>query len=457
MKGRILVVDDDQSMCEVIEAYLQQRGLTVSWRVDAEDAFLTLKNETFDVVLSDLRMPGMDGIELCERIVANQPEVPVVVITAFGSMDTAVAAMRAGAYDFVTKPIEMDLLALAVERALEHRRLREKVKALSRAVARSQRFDQLLGASPAMQALFDELERIADSEASVLIIGESGTGKELIARALHNKGGRAAGSFVAVGCSALPETLLESELFGHTRGAFTDARTARQGLFLHADGGTLFLDEVGDMPLGLQPKLLRALEQNTIRPIGSDREVPFDARIIAATNRDIESAVEAGEFREDLYFRLNVIQLTPPPLRARGTDILLLADHFLEKFADGTGKRIEGISDGAAEKLLAYSWPGNVRELRNAIERAVALTRTEKLTVDDLPHAVRAYRGSHMVVGGYDPSELIRLEELEKRYILHVLQAVGGNKTLAGRVLGIDRKTLYRRLSRYGVHDEDSD
>jgi two-component system response regulator HydG len=387
--------------------------------------------------------------------VANQPGVPVVVITAFGSMDTAVAAMRAGAYDFVTKPIEMDLLALAVERAIEHRKLSEKVRALSRAVARSQRFDELLGASAPMQALFDELERIADAEASVMIIGESGTGKELIARALHNRSRRAAEPFVTVGCSALPEALLESELFGHTRGAFTDARSARQGLFLHADGGTLFLDEIGDMPLALQPKLLRALEENRIRPIGSDREVPFDARIIAATNRDIESAVDAGQFRKDLYFRLNVIQLNPSPLRARGTDVLLLAKHFLERFADSADKRVTGMTDTVAEKLLAYEWPGNVRELRNAVERAVALTRTEKLTVEDLPQKIRAYSSSQLVVGGYDPTELIRLEELEKRYILHVLHAVNGNKTMAGRVLGIDRKTLYRKLTRYGVSDED--
>jgi two-component system response regulator HydG len=403
------------------------------------------------VVLTDLKMPGMDGIRFCSRIVANRPDVPVVVMTAFGSLETAIAAIRAGAYDFVTKPIEMELLALILRRAVEHRHLQEKIKFLSDAVERTARFEELLGESPGMQKLYDQLSRIADSEASVLIIGESGTGKELVARALHSRSRRRAKPLVAVNCAALPDALLESELFGHVKGAFTDARSDRKGLFVQAEGGTLLLDEIGEMPLSMQPKLLRALEENRVRPVGSEREVSFDVRLLATTNRDLETAVEEGRFRRDLFFRINVIQLELPPLRSRGTDALLLSQHFIEAFAKRTGKNVVGMSESVAEKLLAYSWPGNVRELRNVIERAVALTRNDRLTVEDLPEKVRDYRSSQVFIGGHDPSDLVPLEEVERRYILHVLDSANGNRTLAARTLGLDRKTLYRKLSQYGV------
>ncbi|NIP85194.1 MAG: response regulator, partial [Planctomycetales bacterium] len=406
-----------------------------------------------EVVLTDLKMPGMDGIQLCQRIVANRPDLPVVVMTAFGSLETAVQAIRAGAYDFITKPVEMDMLALTLQRAVNHRALQEKVKILSEAVERTQRFDEILGASPPMQKLFDQLARIADSETSVLVTGESGTGKEMVARAIHNKSRRAAAPFVAVNCAALPESLIESELFGHAQGAFTDARAARTGLFLQAEGGTLFLDEIGDLPLAMQAKLLRALEERQLRPVGGDREVPFDVRLITATHRDLETAVEDGRFREDLFFRVNVIQIDLPPLRARGTDILLLAQHFTELFAARAEKAVTGISPPVAEKLLAYAWPGNIRELRNAIEHAVALARHDTLTVEDLPEKIRDYSGRSVLLAGDNPAELVPLEEVERRYILHVLQAVGGNKTLAARTLSLDRKTLYRKLSQYGVGD----
>jgi two-component system response regulator HydG len=451
MRRRILVVDDDQAMCELLESDLSGRGFDVDWRVSAHDAFLALPSAEYDVALTDLNMPDMSGIDLCERIVANRPDLPVVVITAFGSLDTAVAALRAGAYDFVTKPFDMELLALALKRAAEHRDLQEKVKRLGETVEQSQRFEQLLGASPAMRKLFDELARVADADASVLIVGESGTGKELVARALHERSERSGGPFVAINCAALPDNLLEAELFGHTRGAFTDARAGRKGLLLQGNGGTVLLDEIGDLPLALQPKLLRALEERRVRPVGGDEELPFDVRIIASTNHDLESAVEAGRFREDLYFRVNVITIKLPPLRSRGTDVLLLARHFLDRFAAAADKRVTGIADAAAERLLSYTWPGNVRELRNALERAVALTRYEQLTVDDLPETIRAYRSSHVVVAGDDPSELASMEEVERRYIEHVLKAVGGNKTLAAQVLGFDRKTLYRKLASYEI------
>ena len=340
MPGRVLIVDDEQSMCELLEVDLRMRDFKTAWFTSADEAFQALSKESFDVVLTDLNMPGGGGIDLCERIVANRPDIPVIVMTAFGSLETAIAAIRAGAYDFVTKPIEMNLLGVSLERAVQHRNLQEKVKLLSATVARSQRFGDILGSSTPMQELFDQLARFADSETAVLITGESGTGKELVARAIHRQSRRAEKPFVAINCAALPDALLESELFGHAAGAFTDARGERKGLFLQAEGGTLLLDEVGELPLAMQPKLLRALEENRIRPVGSDQEVPFDVRILTATNRDLETAVEEGRFREDLFFRVNVIQCDLPSLRARGTDILLLAQHFLEIFASRAEKQV---------------------------------------------------------------------------------------------------------------------
>lgn len=446
MKPCVLIVDDERSMCEMLETDLKLRDFDVLWFTSAEEGFRAVLEQPVDTVLTDLKMPGIDGLEFCRRIVENRPDIPVVVMTAFGSLETAVAAIRAGAYDFVTKPVEMDLLALTLGRAVGHRELQEKVQVLSQAADRATRFGELIGASPAMQRLYDQLARIADTETSILITGESGTGKELVARSLHSRSRRSENSFVPVNCAALPDTLLESELFGHAKGAFTDARSDRKGLFIQAEGGTLFLDEIGEMPLTMQPKLLRALEESKVRPVGSDQEVPFDVRLVTATNRDLETAVEESRFREDLFFRINVIQIDMPPLRSRGTDVLLLAQHYLEAFAGRAGKEVEGLSDAVAERLLNYSWPGNVRELRNVIERAVALTRYNKLAVEDLPEKIREYRSSQVFIGGEDPSELVPVEEIERRYIEHVLRAVDGNKTVAARILGLDRKTLYRKL-----------
>ena len=455
MSGRILIVDDEPSMCEVLEAGLAPHGFTTHSTTSGDEALHLLDSNDVDVVLTDLHMRGLDGLALCERLAANRPDLPVVVITAFGSLETAVAAIRAGAYDFITKPVKMDALALALARAVQHRTLRDEVKRLRSLVAESDRFEELVGDSAAMRSVRAMLERIADSEATVLITGESGTGKELVARALHRQSRRADQSFVAVNCAAMPEALLESELFGHARGAFTDAHAPRRGLFLEAHGGTVLLDEIGDLPLALQPKLLRVLQERTVRPLGADREVPFDVRLIAATNRDLDSALDEGRFREDLYFRINVIHLAVPPLRARGSDVLLLAQHFLTACAARAGKHVSGLAPAAAERLLAYAWPGNVRELQNCMERAVALAQFEHVTVDDLPEKIRAYRASHVLVASDDPSELVPLEEVERRYILRVMEAVGGNKTLAAQTLGIDRKTLYRKLDQYGAAPDD--
>ena len=362
MSQKVLVVDDEAEMLLLLERTLGKRGFQVTTKRTGAEALDWLGLEDADVVVTDLNMKGMNGLELCERV--------------------------------------------------------------------------------------------AETDASVLITGESGTGKELVARAIHRRSRRADGPFVAINCAAMPENLLESELFGHVKGAFTDARGSRPGLFVQASAGTLFLDEIGDLPLTLQPKLLRALQERRFRPVGSDSEVAFDARIVSATNRDLETAVEEKRFRDDLYYRLNVVHIPLPPLRARGTDVLFLAQHFLERFAALFAKRVTLLSSAAAAKISDYSWPGNVRELANCIERAVALTRFQEIVVEDLPERIRDYKRSQLVIASDDPSEIVTLEEIERRYILRVLEAAGGSRSVAAKLLGLDRKTLYRKLKAYGFRDD---
>ncbi len=447
MSGRILVVEDDVAMAQLLEEGLTRRGFDTQAVHTGDAALQALLEREFDAIVTDIHMKGMDGLALCERIVTTYPGTPVVVVTAFGSLEVAVKAIRAGAYDFITKPFELEALALALVRAVQHRQLRDEVKRLRDEVGQSKGLSGLLGTSHAMAELRALVARIADSETSVLISGESGTGKEVVARAIHEQGRRKSGPFVAVNCAAMPEALLESELFGHAKGAFTDARQARTGLFARAQGGTIFLDEIGELPLGLQPKLLRALQERKVRPVGSNEELTFDARIIAATNRDLETAVEEKRFREDLYFRINVINVHLPPLRVRGNDVLLLAQHFVRHFAERNRKQVVGLGSATAEKLLGYSWPGNVRELQNVVERAVTLTRFDQLTVDDLPEKVNRPRPADTNLGSDET--LVPLEEVEKRHILRVLQVVGGHRTQAAKILGLDRKTLYRKLERF--------
>ena len=449
-RASVLVVEDDIALGETLATGLSRRGYTATFVATAEAAFEAVVRERYDVVLTDVRMPGTDGIALCERVAANVSDVPVVVMTAFGSFETAVAAIRAGAYDFIAKPVQLDVLCIALDRAAQTRALREEVKRL-RSASAPRPVEGLVGKSAAMQAVYDLVERVADTDASILLTGESGTGKEVVAHAIHARSARASGPFVAVNCAAVAESLLEAELFGHAKGAFTDARESRAGLFAQANGGTLFLDEIGDMPLALQPKLLRALQSRRVRPVGSNNEVPIDVRIVAATNRDLDAAVEEKRFREDLYFRLNGIQIQLPPLRARPSDILPLAQHFVKQFAERSDKPVRGISPPAAERLVSYSWPGNVRELQNCVERAVALARFEEIVIDDLPEKVRSREGRHPLLVSDDPSELVPMEEMERRYVMRVLQAVSGNKAAAARVLCIERKTLYRKLERWGM------
>jgi DNA-binding NtrC family response regulator len=446
---RVLVVDDEQAMAQAMAEELTARHLEVTAVTSADEAFSRVTDGDFDVVVTDLNMRGMSGVDLCDRVVKNRPDVPVVVVTAFGSMDTAIATLRAGAFDFLTKPFEMEQLVIAVERAAQHRLLREEVKRLRGAAEASLRLEELVGTSHAMTAVHALLDRIAETDATALITGETGTGKELAARAIHRRSRRCDGPMVTVNCAAVPANLLESELFGHVRGAFTDARSDRKGLFVQADRGTLFLDEIGEMPLEMQAKVLRAIEARTVRPVGGHQEVSFDARLVTATHRDLVSSIEEGTFREDLYYRINVVEITMPPLRARGADVLLLAQTFLEQFARHHGKPVQRLSSAVAERLLAYAWPGNIRELRNCMERAVALARFDEVIVEDLPVQVRDYHATHVLVASNDPSELVPLAEVERRYVERVMEAVGGNKRQAAQVLGLDRATLYRKLDRW--------
>ncbi|MCP9462761.1 MAG: sigma-54 dependent transcriptional regulator [Nitrospira sp.] len=444
--GAILVVDDDADMRELAQDMLKDRGHQVSVAGSGEEALKLLAEEDYAVVLTDLRMKGMQGLELLNQIKREYPEVNVVLMTAFGSVDTAVEAMKHGASDYLTKPVKKDELIRVVERVIREAALRREVDRLRREVRKEYSFHQILGKSKAIQAVFDLIRRVADSPTNVLITGESGTGKELVAKAIHYNSSRKEAPFVPVNCAAIPEQLLESELFGHMRGAFTDAKVDKRGLFEEAQKGTLFLDEISELPLMLQAKLLRAIQEREIRRVGATKPIAVDVRIIAATNLNLADEVKNKRFREDLYYRLNVIELKLPPLRERREDIPLLVDAFLKKCAETGGKPVKGISEAALAMLIDYAWPGNVRELENVIERAVTLSRGDKVSPDDLPPAVQGARGDRRVLDEAAEKSL-PLHEVEKEYIKKILEKTGGNKYQAAHVLGIDRKTLYRKLA----------
>jgi two-component system response regulator HydG len=451
----VFVIDDEREMVDLLALGLKKRGFSVHTFTSGADAIAAIPTHDVDVIITDLNMKGMTGLEVGQKVALDRPDIPVIVLTAFGSFETAVGAIRAGAYDFVTKPIEIEALAIAVRRAAEHRHLRGELKRLHEVVANTRGRGDLIGASPAMQQVYSLIDQVSATDATVLLTGESGTGKEHVARSIHERSRRKDGPFVTINCAAVPESLLESELFGHAKGAFTDAKHSRQGLFQQASGGTLFLDEVGEMALSSQPKLLRALQERRVRPVGGDTEVPVDVRLITATNRDLEEMVEDKRFREDLYYRINVIHVPLPPLRARGSDVLLLAQHMLKHYAVALDKKVVGLSASSAERMLAYEWPGNVRELGNCIERAVALAKFEEVQVEDLPEKIRAQPTRRSTaMSGSDHPEMLTLEEVERRHVLRVLEACSGNRTDAAKVLDLDRKTLYRKLLRWGYSDE---
>ena len=444
-EAQILVVDDEAEMCSLLEESLKARGYSVRSTQSPDEALRLLDTTEYAVMVVDIHMEEQSGLDVCRAALVKQPEIAVIMMTGFGTIEHAVAAMRAGAYDFVTKPLSMDAFGVVVERAIRHRVMTDELQRLRQRVT-VELLPSVVGGGEAMRPVSRIIEQVASSDTSVLITGESGTGKELVARALHAKSGRR-GPFLAINCAAMPEPLLESELFGYVRGAFTDARTNRNGLFVEAHEGTLFLDEVGEMPLAMQAKLLRALQERKVRPVGGSQEQSFDARLVTATNRDLEAEITAKRFREDLYYRINVVRVDVPALRHRGNDVLELAQFFLTRAAARSNKPIGGLDRAVAERLLGYAWPGNVRELENCMERAVALAVYDRITLDDLPPALREAHGDELFAHGSGaPEGLQTMEAVEAAYIRKVLEASDNNKTLAAKVLGFDRRTLYRKL-----------
>ncbi len=441
---RILVVDDDLEMCGLLSDVLKGEGFSVLTVSDSMDASRVLKKEEFDAIITDLKMKGLQGLDLLEEAKRVASLTPVIIITAFGTIDSAIKAIKMGAYDYITKPFQMDEMVLTVKKALENRLLKKEVVRLKKEIESRYHFHQLIGKSPSMQKIYDLIERISDSSNNVLITGESGTGKELVAKAIHYNGIRKEGPFMAVNCAAIPETLLESELFGYKRGAFTDAKTDKKGLIFEATAGTLFLDEITEMPPTLQAKLLRVIEEREVRPLGDTNSYPIDVRILSASNRGIKDLIHQGRFREDLYYRLKVIDVELPPLRSRREDIPLLVQHFIDRLGKEPKKKISGVSEDCLKILINYSWPGNVRELENIVQRAMTLCQHEVILPEDLPTAILQEVEENPIQKGL--REGYTLDQLEKEYIKRVLIEVGGNKSRAAEKLGLDRKTLYRKL-----------
>ena len=454
MNARALIVNEEQGRSELIAAVLRDAGFDACCERPG-NALRLVAEQQFDVVLTDSDLETSAAHDFCRKLSVIEPDLPIVVLTPAASGGTTAPIVGARVYCVVSRPIETQTILAVLKRAVEHHALQAEIAALRRVIDAGDRYGALLGRSDPMRRLFQLIERVKDADATLLITGESGTGKELTAREVHARGQRKNEPFTAFSCAATPDALLESTLFGHERGAFTDAHARREGLLLSAGRGTLLLDEIGDMPLALQSKLLRVLEERTFRPLGSNRELRFEARVIAATNRDLDMALEQGRFRHDLFHRLNVIHIDLPPLRSRGSDVLLLVQNFLDELCVRQRKPVCAMSPAAVRKLLAYHWPGNVRELRNCIEGWVALSSSDQLDVGDLPPKIRDYEPTYALTSSNDPSELLPLEVVERRYILQVVKACAGNKSKAACVLGIGRRTLHRRLEAMGIDFND--
>lgn len=456
----LLIVDDESAHRAMLRMMLQSWGYATNEADDGDTAVQMVKEKAYDAILSDVRMARLDGISALKEILSRNPAIPVLVMTAWSSVETAVEALRLGAYDYLTKPLDFDLLKETLQRALGHSHLATENRDLRRCLGTTKTLG-ILGRSPRMLEVIKMVQTVAPSDATVLITGESGTGKEVVARAIQEASTRKQKSFVTVNCAALNESLLESELFGHEKGAFTGADRQRDGRFKQADGGTIFLDEIGELPLQLQAKLLRTLQQGEIQRVGSDIPITVNVRVIAATNKNLRAEVDAAHFREDLYYRLNVIGIDVPPLRERGEDIPLLASAFLEHFALENRKEVKGFTPQAMDSLLRYKWPGNVRELQNAVERSVILCQSDYVSEHDLPLVISDAMKSHKVTETIPQQSQntsiiashMTLEELEKQTILTTLQETGDNKSEAARRLGITRATLHNKLKRYSIPD----
>ncbi len=449
-KGTILVVDDDSAHRTMLKTLLTGWEYTIAEADDGSTAIENVNEQAFDLILMDIRMVKVSGLEALNEIKAFNPAIPVIIMTAFGSVETAVEALKNGAYDYLTKPLDFDELRLAIERAMDHTHLREENRLLRESLGNHFDRQNMIGRSPAMVQLLETVAQVAPTEATVLLTGGSGTGKEMIAGALHFNSTRKNGPFVKINCAAITETLLESELFGHEKGAFTGAHRKKEGRFRQAHTGTIFLDEISEMSLSMQVKLLRVLQEREITRVGGEEVIKVDVRVIAATNKDLLQEIESGRFRDDLYYRLNVVTLNMPTLRERREDIPLLVQHFREMFAEKNNKKIKGFTPQAMDALLRYDWPGNVRELMNAVERGVVLSRSEYLDVADLPFISEDAAEGEQVVLDAVPGD-VPLEEVEKATILKTLDMVGGNKSEAARRLGITRRTLHKKLKKYGV------
>jgi DNA-binding NtrC family response regulator len=445
----ILAVDDDVNMLAMLEKFLKRAGYTVDTSSDSLKAMSLVDEKNYDIVITDIQMPRATGMDLLKRVKELQKDTMVIMITAFGSVDSAVNAMKAGAYDYVSKPFNIDEILALLERATQQRRLQREVEQLRQEVERKYSFSNIIGKSKAMQDIFGLIQRLSHARSNVLTTGRSGTGKELIAKAIHYNSDRRSMPLVTVNCSAIPESLLESELFGHEKGAFTGAITSRRGLFETANGGTLFLDEIGDMPLGSQSKLLRVVETGEVRPVGSDAVKKIDVRVIAATHRDLKELIKHEQFREDLFYRLNVISIHVPDLKDRPEDIPILIEHFMKKYGEQFGKPNIRITHEASACLLKYSWPGNVRELENVIERSIALSSGEEIDTKDLPEHLFQMKAGDLIDDL--ATENMPLTEVEKRYIVKVLQRTNWHQSKAAQILGIDRKTLYRKIKEYNL------
>ncbi|MFQ6008403.1 MAG: sigma-54-dependent transcriptional regulator [Candidatus Zixiibacteriota bacterium] len=451
MAAKILVIDDEDSMCNFMEIMLSKEGYHVDSVTSGKKGIRLLKEQNYDLVIADLNMPEMTGLDVLKEVKSFKRDQELIVMTAYASVDSAIEAMKQGAADYITKPFKVDEIKLAIEKSIDRKRLIAENASLKKQLQTDNSFDNFIGASETVVKLKKLAKRIAATDSTVLIRGESGTGKDLIAKAIHHHSPRSAGPFVTINCAALPETLLESELFGHRKGSFTGAIKDKDGLFKVADGGTFFLDEVGNISTAIQVKLLRVLEDKKITPVGDTKPIEVDVRLIAATNSDLEEEVRMGRFRADLYYRLNVIPIFIPPLRDRKEDIELLSHHFISKYCQKINIPIKKISEKAMELLVKYHWPGNVRELENMIERAVLLNRSDTLEASDFPEKLREPQPATVVKETDPPTPT--LESIEKAYIHFVMSQTKGKKTQAAEILGIDVSTLYRKIQRYNLNE----